>query len=289
LETKDKFYPLLQELTYIRPLTFASAAAFAKGVDSDPDLHNSCTPGGFGSKFADLERDVECVGLSGPYGTGPFKLVVDERKTNAENIDTTLIFQRHEMYWKKVPDLEFLHLKYYSTTEDIERDLISGDLDMALGIGPLKPAQIQNLKNEHSNIVDVRHSDVLQHSLMIMNTNKGATQDINTRRAIIHAIDKYRFIEEEFAGLERPVSQLLPDSAPFCDVDLSPKWAYDLEKATLLNCPADDDLGGGAIAGIVVGALAFVALLGLVTRMYVREKQGKPMFKPVDKESTEWA
>ena len=45
LETSSPFYPLLQELTYIRPLRFASPSAFAEGLDSDPDLHNSCETG----------------------------------------------------------------------------------------------------------------------------------------------------------------------------------------------------------------------------------------------------
>ena len=45
LETKDKYYPLLQELSYIRPLTFAAATAFAQGLDSDADTHNSCNSG----------------------------------------------------------------------------------------------------------------------------------------------------------------------------------------------------------------------------------------------------
>ena len=75
-------------------------------------------------------------------------------------------------------------------------------LDMALGVGPLKATQVQKIKFENSNIVDVRHSDVTQHALMIMNANKKGTDDIKVRQAIIHAIDKARFIEGEFAGLE---------------------------------------------------------------------------------------
>ena len=38
IETKDKFYPFLQELTYTRPLTFAAASAFKEGLNSDPTL-----------------------------------------------------------------------------------------------------------------------------------------------------------------------------------------------------------------------------------------------------------
>ena len=48
------------------------------------------------------------------------------------------------------------------------------------------------------------------------NTNASHTKNIDTRRAIIHAVDKARFIKEEFAGLEQPVTQLLPFNTPFC-------------------------------------------------------------------------
>jgi nickel transport system substrate-binding protein len=289
LETKEKFYPLLQELTYIRPLTFASASAFAEGLDSDPDLHNSCNSGDFGSKWAFLEDTVTCAGLK-PIGTGPFKLVTQE--TNDDGVDILSVFGRHDNYWGPVPDIEFMHLQYYENTEDVEKDLLSGDLDMALGIGPLQAKQVQNLKFYHSDKVDVRHSDVLQHSLLVMNTNAEHTSDIKTRQAIIHAIDKSVFIEEEFAGLEQPVSQLLPFSAPYCNVDLSPKWAYDFQKAELLNCPIkieaaeapNSALGGGAIAGITIGAVVLVGLVGLVAKMITRERQGKPMFAQINDE-----
>ena len=63
---------------------------------------------------------------------------------------------------------------------------------MALGTGPLTPKQIQDIKFYNSDVVDVRHSDVMQNSLMIMNVNKGATKDIKTRQAIIHAVNKAR-------------------------------------------------------------------------------------------------
>lgn len=224
-----------------------------------------------------------------PIGTGPFKLVRQE--TNEDGVDVEAVFAGHDRYWGAAPEIERMRLKYYESTEDVERDLLSGDLDMALGIGPLNAKQIQKLKFYHSDAVDVRHSDVLQHALLVMNTVANHTDDIKVRQAVIHGIDKARFIEDEFAGLERPVSQLLPYSAPYCDVDLSPKWAYDFQKAELLNCPEEEPaimeapatssaLTAGAIAGIVVGAAVLVGLFGLVVRMYQREKQGKPMFVP---------
>ena len=156
---------------------------------------------------------------------------------------------------------------------------------MALGIGPLTAQQVQTLKFHHSDKLDVRHSGVMNNAFAIMNSNGKHTNDIKLRRAIIHAIDKSRFIKEEFAGLEQPVSQLFPYTTPYCNVDLSPKWAYDFEKAQLLNCPTsddDDDLPTWAIGVIATACVLFVAAVSVIGFMYFREKAGNPVFKTLE-------
>lgn len=159
-----------------------------------------------------------------------------------------------------------------------------------MGIGPLNAKQVQDLKFHHSDMFDVRHSDVIQHALLVFNGNRSPTDDITIRQAITHAIDKSHFLEQEFAGLEQPVDQLLPRTAPYCNVDLSPKWGFDLQKAKLLNCPTEvaasarsaeaDQLSSGAIAGIIIGCAAGVGLIALVMIMIQIERAGKPMFAP---------
>ena len=42
LVASKPYYPLLQELSYIRPLRMMSPAVFANGISSDPLTHNSC-------------------------------------------------------------------------------------------------------------------------------------------------------------------------------------------------------------------------------------------------------
>lgn len=280
LETNKAFYPLLQELTYIRPLTIAAPSSFANGVDSHPEQENSCNPGS--AKWEDIEaiEGFNCAGLTAPIGTGPFKYV--SREQNEDGTDETVLFARHDEYWGAIPEIEFMELKSFESTKLVEEALLSGELDMALGIGPLSAQQIQELKFFHSDIVDVRHSDVLQHSLLVMNTNKEPTSNIRVRQAIIHAVDKARFIEEEFGGLEQPVGQVLPETAPYCNVDLSPKWSYDPVKAELLACPNKSGLSAGGIAGITIACLAILSLAGFVAHMIRREKQGKPIFVTPD-------
>lgn len=192
-----------------------------------------------------------------------------------------MVFARHDSYWGGTPGIEHLIIKNYDSTDDVKSALLSDELDMALGTGPLTAKQVQDLKFYNSDVLDVRHSDVLQHALLMMNTGKAPTDDIAVRRTIIHGVDKNAFIQGEFAGLEQPVSQLLPFTSPYCNVDLSPKWSYDLEKAQLIHCGGDDSkLSGGAIAGIAIGAAAFLTLLLFVVRLVQAEKQGKPVFAP---------
>lgn len=237
LETNSTFYPLLQELTYVRPLRFASAAAFSQGADSDPTEHNSCTPKGFGSSYEHLEEAVTCLGLTAPIGTGPFKYVSREFLEGSEEtctgtaedtcVDASVTFARHEGYWGSLPAIETLVIQHYETTDDVYAALETGDLDMVLGTGPLTPKQVRDIQLLNSTTFDVVRSEVFQNALLVMNANKGPTDDINVRKAIVHGIDKAEFIDQEFAGLEQPINQLLPLTAPYCDVDLNPKWDYD--------------------------------------------------------------
>ena len=197
-----------------------------------------------------------------------------------------MVFARHDNYWGGAPEIEFLKIMHFDTTEDVEAALRSGTLDMALGVGPLTAQQVQGLKFYDSDKFDVRHSQVLQNALAVMNTGRAPTNDIKTRQAIIHAVNKAIFIEKEFGGLELPIAELLPLSAPFSNVDLSPKWSYDLDKAKFLNCPppspeASAPVSDAMIAGLTLAGCVVAALVILVLRMISRERQGKPMFLPL--------
>ena len=265
LETNEPFYPLLQELSYIRPFTITSPAAFAQGADSNAETHNSCNPGG----RYEGNPNVTCAGLIGnPVGTGPFKFVSRTADPSNADRDSETLFARNDAYWGEMTGIENLRIVHHEDIDTVYDSLLDGSLDMALGIGTLNATQVQDLKFSHSNVVDVRHSAVLQHTLLALNTAKAPTDDPQVRRAIIHAIDKGKFIDDVFAGQELPVDQLLPQTAPFCNVHLTPKWGYDFEKALLLNCPdseiitveGDSGLNTGAKVGIGIGA-ALVLLM----------------------------
>lgn len=64
------------------------------------------------------------------------------------------------------PDIEFLELMVYESTDAVQQALLTEELDITCCIGPLAAKQVQNFKFYHSNVVDVRHSDVLQVALV---------------------------------------------------------------------------------------------------------------------------
>lgn len=281
IKTDKPYYPLLQELSYIRPLAFASPKSFAEGIDSHPERHNSCHEGGFGEKHEEIEKEITCLGLDGAIGTGPFRFVgKDTKEVDAgETVDSIVRFERFEEYWGTVPEIENVEVRHYEDTDAVKDDLISGELDMALGLGPLSAHGIRELNEEHKDKVKVSWSSVQQHAMAVLNTAKAPTDDIEFRKAILYGIDKDEdIITAEFADIRVAAEQLLPRSLPHCNVKLEPRFTFDLERARG-HCDAREggssSLSGGAIAGIVLGALGGLALLVTVLLLLCRRRPSK--------------
>ena len=94
----------------------------------------------------------------------------------------------------------------------------------------------------HSKSTLVYLTEPLQNRIVIFNTAKAPTNDLRTRKSIIHAVDKASIIEKELGILAKPVNNLFPQKAPYCDVELTPRWDYDMEKARLLNCESQREV-----------------------------------------------
>lgn len=82
--------------------------------------------------------------------------------------------------------------------------------------------------------------------MIILNTGNPPLDDINVRKTVIHAINKVALLEKELP-LSKVVDNVFPRGAPYCDLDLTPRWSYDFEKAVLLSC--DETSGDFASAG----------------------------------------
>ena len=109
--------------------------------------------------------------------------------------------------------------------------------------------------------------------------------DIDTRKAVVHAVNKGPIVDSELGGIEEPASQLFSENAPYCDIDRTPKFNYDLEKATFFSdCATGSKKSSDDILFIVllIVICAIAVVLGVALCFLMkREKDGMPVFSPL--------
>jgi ABC-type transport system substrate-binding protein len=232
LTTNGKYSNLLRELTFIRPLRMLSPASFMSTAAGSWKTQNSC-PTGWGTISLGAVT-ITCAGIKNPIGTGPFKYV---SRTKAGDDDAEVVFHRHDAYWQGAPGIEILKIKHFATAAAVKQALLDGSLDMVAGAGVLAPADLNAFMTTYSATFNTLMTPVIMHSLIIINSGKAPTTDVALRRAIIHGVDKASIIKKELGGVGEAVDRLFPKSAPYSRVELTPRWDYDYEKATMLNCP----------------------------------------------------
>ena len=240
-----KYGPFLQELSYIRPLRMLSPASF---VDAeDPMGANSCHVG-WGTIVHPDHANVTCAGILEVSGTGPFQLSGRTSIVSGQDtLDNEVIFVRNTNYWDGVPDIEKLVIKRYETSEAVKEALLSGELDIVWGAGVLTDADISEIRDsaELQDQILVNHSEDIQNVIMLLNSGKAPLDDFNLRKTIIHAINKQVIVQDDLAGLQTVVDNVFPIIAPYCDVDLTPRFDYDFEEASFLSCDGVATDGGG--------------------------------------------
>jgi nickel transport system substrate-binding protein len=225
--TKDKYYPLLQELTYIRPLRMLSPASFKNGPSTDAMTENSCN---VEASDDDYHEGVTCAGITGPSGTGPYQYI--ETMPNGD-----VKFKSNSAYWRGAPQILEITVKKFQTNDGVMAALLDGSLDAVMGADVLKPADVAKLRMDYTSQFHVFLGPPIQNRMVIINANKAPTDNIQLRKAIIHAVNKAAIIDKELYGLAEPADALFPKDAPYCNIDLTPRWDYDFEKARLLHCP----------------------------------------------------
>merc|ERR1712054_603798 len=234
LETEGKYYPFLQELTYIRPLRMLSPASFVGGANSDPLTQNSCHVG-WGTATLDGVT-VTCAGITAPSGTGPWKYISTQYTDESQETVDQVQFAAFADHWRAAPSISTLIVKRYETPAAVKAALLDGSLDVVVGSGVLAPADLEDIRLNYASTHSVFLGPVIQNRMVVLNGNRAPTDDINVRKAIIHGVNKAAIINERLYGMAEPVSALFPTTAPYSGVDLLPRWDYDLEKARMLNC-----------------------------------------------------
>jgi ABC-type transport system substrate-binding protein len=144
LTSSDSYYPLLQELSYIRPLRMLSPNAFVGGAASDPNTQNSC-PTGWGTATLNGYPDVVCAGTTDIAGTGRWKhevTVMDATGDHATRVD----FKRFHDHWDAyggADGVDFVNIIYYATSADVKAALDNGSLDAVIGDGVMDPSDVK--------------------------------------------------------------------------------------------------------------------------------------------------
>ena len=172
LTTTAAYYPLLQELSFIRPTAMLSPNAFVGGASSDPLTQNTCPSG------SSWSSEVTCAGIAAVAGTGPFSLAY--RSGNATAGDDLVIFKGFADYWGGAPDVEFMHVVKYATASDVYDALDDGSLDAVLGAGALDPADIKTL--QYDSRFDVLHGPEMMTS---PRRRPSSTRALGRRRAFL--------------------------------------------------------------------------------------------------------
>lgn len=256
---KTKYYPFLQELSLIRPLRMLSPAMFQNGLATNPATQNSC-PKRFGT-LTSGSSTVTCAGIKGVSGTGPW--IYNGTLKRADGSVAEVQFLRNTAHWAPGGNVQMLRVLRYDSPDQIKADLLSGALDMVVGGGALKPSDVKEFMTQRMDNFQTLMGPLLMNTVVVLNTAKVPTNDIQVRRVIMAAVNKAAIVDKELAGLATPADSLYPKDAPYCDVDLTPRWDYDFQKASLLNCP-DTPPGPnvGLIVGLVLG-LGVPIILGL--------------------------
>ena len=246
-----------------------SPNSFVDGADSDPLTANSCHVG-WGNVTSQVEDTVVCAGITNISGTGPFKFVsrTPIELDGTTTVDGEVVFEAFEGYWGGAPDIETLKIVRYEDSDAVKAALEDGTLDLVWGSGVLSPDHINEIAASSDNDLSVYHSDDIQNVVILLNSGKPPLDNIQVRKTIIHAVNKKKIINDNLGGLFKPVDNVFPRDAPFSgkfresctciflssssfptlifflsfspkiDVDIFPRWDYDIEKAHLLNCPS---------------------------------------------------
>jgi ABC-type oligopeptide transport system substrate-binding subunit len=223
-----------------------------------------------------------------PIGTGPFKYVSRTRDTTSpgctatsttdskagDYCDSEVVLAAHTEYWGGAPDIETLKIKAGGADgAAIAAALTAGTIDAVIGGRVLEPADLRTF--EANKQFTVEFTPVLYNSMVLINSGKAPTDDIEVRKAIIHAVNKAAMIKKDIgADLAKSADRMFVVTTPHSDVELTPRWDYDFQKAKMLNCDMPsmkkevdflkqevEDLGATTTSASSVLALAACAIV----------------------------
>jgi nickel transport system substrate-binding protein len=201
LTLKDAYYPVLQELTLVRPMRILGEAGFPDNGDTSKEVKK-------------------------PIGTGPWMLSEYKKGEQA-------VFVRNEKYWGKKPKISKVIVKVIPDGETAASSLESGDIDMIYGSGLLSIDTFKQLKDSED--IETMVSGPLTTRNIGVNSNRGFTKELPVRMAIQHAIDKKSIVDNVLGGTEPVANTLFDESTPYCNLGLPVREFDPAKAAKLLN------------------------------------------------------
>lgn len=181
MRMKEPYFPLLQELSLVRPVRFVAGSGF----DSSGKYQR-------------------------PIGSGPFKLV---SSTEAETI-----YERNDNYWGPKPKVSRVVLKVIPDAQTRLAALSSGVVDIIGGdwTAPITPQQAMTLRRSPG--AHLLTGPGTTTHLLAFNYRPGhVTTDPAVRKAVALAIDRNAVVRNRFLGFAQPAGTLFPPAVPLSD------------------------------------------------------------------------
>ncbi|PZT52182.1 nickel ABC transporter substrate-binding protein [Paenibacillus silvae] len=195
----EPYYPVLQDLSVVRPFRFLGAAGFPDDGDTSK-------------------------GIKEPVGTGPWMLA-DYKQ------DEYAVFKRNPNYWGTAPAFDQITVKIIPDAETRVLAFEKGDLDLIYGEGVISLDAFQQLRDNDKYVSEL--SDPVGTRDLLLNSSNPKLSDVRVRKALQQGFNKKAMVEGVTLGLEEPADTALSKNYPYTNVDLKP-IEYNVEQSKAL-------------------------------------------------------
>lgn len=195
----EPYYPVLQDLSVVRPFRFLGEAGFPDNGDTSE-------------------------GVKEPVGTGPWMLAEYKQ-------DEYAVFKRNPNYWGTAPNIDQVTVKIIPDAETRVAAFEKGELDLIYGEGVISLDAFKQLRDNTEYTTQL--SDPVGTRSLLLNSSNPKLSDVRVRTALHQGFNKQAMVEGITSGLEEPADSVLSKNYPYTNVELQP-IAYDAQKSKAL-------------------------------------------------------
>ena len=152
-----------------------------------------------------------------PVGTGPYRFVTWQR---GQHIDLV----RNDDYWGPAPQIASVKYRFIEEPGTRLAGLMAGEFDLITNLLPEFTSHVPKSVNVLG----------LEHPIIILNADKGVTQDVRVRKALNHAVDKQALAQGLFEGFAQVAQGQLLSPSFFGYNDQVKAYPYDPDLARKL-------------------------------------------------------